>query len=334
MKIALFYSSATINNYGGQKVQGRMWKEGLEALGHSVDLISPFNVYEWNSYDRFIILGIGNLVYDYVQLLKRFGQAQLVSAPIIDWPKSIRSFRMRAKYIGCQRLKIHKPLNDYYVCRNEFSSFLVRSEHEKLFLTEGLGVNENRVHLVPISLRFSTSEITPIDFGQKDNFCLHVSRLASYEKNVSRLILAAKKYKFNLVLAGTINGAQEQRWLDDQICNSSNIQYVGRLSDKELNDYYRRAKVFALPSLIEGVGMVALEAAVQGAEIVLTNLGAPKEYYDGRAFLVNPLDVDEIGKAVCSALESGKSQPELREFILKNYSFERCSQMLSDVLKS
>ena len=40
--------------------------------------------------------------------------------------------------------------------------------------------------------------------------------------------------------------------------------------------------------------MVALEAAAQGAEIVLTNDGAPKDYYKGRAYLVNPKSVDEI----------------------------------------
>lgn len=81
-----------------------------------------------------------------------------------------------------------------------------------------------------------------------------------------------------------------------------------------------------MPSIIEGVGFVALEAAAYGAEIVLTNIGAPKEYYDGRAFLVSPYRVDEIGIAICEALEKGKAQPELQKYIIDNYSFKTLSK--------
>jgi glycosyltransferase involved in cell wall biosynthesis len=332
MKIAMFYPSATTNNYGGQKVQGRMWKEGLEKLGHRVDLINPFEIYDWESYDFFIILGLGTLLYDYVQLLRRFAKSKIVSAPIIDWPGSVTSFKLSSMFRGSVRLHIHRPFHDYYKCRNSFSLFLVRSEHEKRFLTEGYGIDESRVQIVPISLRFNKEDLQPIDLQAKEPFCLHVSRLASYEKNVGRLIEAAKKYRFELILAGTLNGKNEQDWLNNQIGDAGNIHYVGRLSDESLNEYYRRAKVFALPSLIEGVGMVALEAAVQGAEIVLTNLGAPKEYYDGRAYLVNPLDVNDIGSSVRKALYEQKSQPELRDYIINKYSFEHCSMLLADVL--
>lgn len=51
------------------------------------------------------------------------------------------------------------------------------------------------------------------------------------------------------------------------------------ISDEELISYYKRSKVFTSPSLLEEVGMVVLEAAAFGAEIVLTKLGAPKEYW-------------------------------------------------------
>ena len=83
---------------------------------------------------------------------------------------------------------------------------------------------------------------------------------------------------------------------------------------------------------MEGVGFVALEAAVYGAEIVLTDIGAPKEYYDGRAYLVSPYDMDAIGKAVVKALGEHKSQPGLKDYILNNYSFEVLSKKLHDVL--
>jgi glycosyltransferase involved in cell wall biosynthesis len=152
---------------------------------------------------------------------------------------------------------------------------------------------------------------------KKENFCFHCSRLRAENKNVPRLITAAKKFGFQLKLAGALHGKEDEKWLKDLIGNSSNIEYVGMISDEELISYYKRCKVFALPSLVEGVGMVALEAATQGAEIVLTNDGAPKDYYQGRAYLVNPRSVDEIGQACLLALKGGK-QPELLDFMHKH----------------
>lgn len=183
------------------------------------------------------------------------------------------------------------------------------------------------MEIVPLSMRFN-EKIPVVNPSEKDNFCLHVSRLGFYGKNVARLVEAAKKYKFNLCLAGPLFGENEENWLNNLIKDAPNVKYMGYLSDEELKNLYKKAKVFALPSIIEGVGFVALEAAVYGAEIVLTDIGAPKEYYGGRAYLVSPYDVDEIGRAICKALESGKSQPELREHILRNYSFDVLSKQL------
>ena len=112
------------------------------------------------------------------------------------------------------------------------------------------------------------------------------------------------------------------------IGESKNIEYVGALDDTELKDYYRRAKVFALPSYTEGVGMVAMEAAAYGCEIVLTKMGAPKDYYNGMAELVDPFSVDEIGKAVTKCMNEGKSQPALLSFIKDEYSITSCSKKL------
>ena len=78
--------------------------------------------------------------------------------------------------------------------------------------------------------------------------------------------------------------------------------------------------------------MVAMEAAAFGAEVVLTNLGAPKEYWHGHAELVNPYSVDEIGKAVTKCLNKDFSKSSMIDFIRKNYSLEACSRKLQAAL--
>lgn len=329
MKIGIALPHVAFTYHAGIPVQGRFWKKGLELLGHEVFLLNNWDFIEYDSLDYILILGQGILMSEMVSCYKKYPKLKVVSAPIIDWHKSFLEFKLRCKYLGWHKGGFIKPLHEIYVLRDKIDFFLARSEFEKDVIMQGFGVDSSKVHVVPLSFRID--DIAEVDYSQKENFCLHVGRLASWGKNVPRLVEAAKKYRFNLKLAGTLHG-KERHWLEKLIEGADNVEYLGRLSDEKLFEYYRKAKVFALPSIVEGVGYVALEAAISGCEIVLTNIGGPKEYYAGRAVLVNPYDVDSIGKGVIAALETKKAQPELREYILENYSLVACSKKLENVL--
>ena len=148
-------------------------------------------------------------------------------------------------------------------------------------------------------------------------------------KNVPRLIEAAKKYGFRLKLAGNTGNAISKENLLSLIGNATNIEVLGFVSDDELFSLYNRAKVFALPSLNEGVGLVALEAAMHGCNIVITNLGGPKEYYpSGMAQLVDPYNTDDIGQAILRAMDDNTTQPKLRKKIKKTYNVSSCTDLL------
>lgn len=329
MNIGLILPHLAFTYYAGIPVQGRFWKEGLEALGHQVYLLNNWDKFDLESLDYLIILGQGIFITDIVNSYKKYPKLKIVSAPIIDWHKSLFEFKMRCKYFGWHKGGFIKPLHELYEVRDKIDFFLARSEFERNIIVKGLGVNPSKVKVVPISLRFKDAPV--VDYSKKEDFCLHVSRLRDLGKNVPRLVEAAKKYGFNLKLAGTLHG-KDKKWLNDLIAGADNIEYLGRLSDEELIEVYKRTKVFALPSIVEGVGMVALEAAIYGAEVVLTNIGGPKEYYNGRAVLVNPYDVDSIGKGIMEAFENKKAQPELREYVLENYTLQACSKKLEEVL--
>lgn len=329
MKIGIQNVFASINYSGGVNVQGRMWAGGLAKLGHDVKLINPWEKIDYNSFDYIILLGMSKSYLDYFHLYKKFPHPKIVSAPIIDYNGKLWQFKLRSRYYGSLRLRFYKPYHDYYKLSPYVDLFLVRSEYEKMFLIKGMGVDERKIHIVPISMRYN--EYPQVDLTQKENTCLHISRLACPGKNVNNLVLAAKKFGFKLRLGGTING-KEREWLDKLIGNASNIEYLGWLTEDQLKNEYRKAKVFALPSFVEGVGMVALEAATYGCEIALTDIGAPKEYYEGRAVLVNPYSVDSIGEGILEAMERKNAQPELREHIISKYSLNVNMKQLEDVL--
>lgn len=133
-------------------------------------------------------------------------------------------------------------------------------------------------------------------------------------------------------MAGLLTSADEKQWLHNMIDGYENISYVGELTDEQLLNYYRRCKVFALPSLTEGVGMVALEAAANGAEIVITNDGGPKYYLKDYAEIINPYSIDEIGNAIVKLLHNNVYQPKLLGYMKDNFSPEACSKKLEKCL--
>jgi glycosyltransferase involved in cell wall biosynthesis len=330
MKIGLLYPNQAISPTGGVKIQGEMWNEGFRLLGHDSELLCNWKSYDWSNYDALIMLGFGGSFRTTMNYLYIHNK-KLAIAPIIDpqSPKWMHKFIV--KYWGCHRfMGLTSRYHDLYLGSKFAQIFFTRSAQETEYLSSSCDIDRSRIFQIPLSVRFQPLKEMP----QKESFCFHASRLEADNKNVSRLIEAAKKYSFKLVLAGYLHGKTGNKWLHDQIDGFDNIQYVGTVTDEELKDWYRRAKVFALPSLVEGVGMVALEAAGYGAEIVLTNVGAPKEYFKGRAELVNPRSVDEIGSAIQKCIQKEKSQPELMSFIDNQYSIMSCARKIVEALKT
>lgn len=87
--------------------------------------------------------------------------------------------------------------------------------------------------------------------------------------------------------------------------------------------------MFALPSTMEGVGIVALDAAYYGCEIVITHIKGPKEYYHGQCLEVNPFSVKDIGLAIVKFLNGEVVyQPELSQMIAQRYSQSQLAQNL------
>ena len=74
--------------------------------------------------------------------------------------------------------------------------------------------------------------------------------------------------------------------------------------------------------------MVAVEAAACGCDIVITDKGGPKEYYNGMAKIINPGSVEEIGTSILSFLSGATYQPQLRNYVLSSYSLSECVKML------
>jgi len=327
MKIAyIMYPGACYMGTGdGSKMQAEIWAAELERKGHHVERINPWGHYDWKSFDIIHVFGFGLWNYDMIHWGSGINP-NFVFSPIIDSNTPMWKYRL-ATHCGCKKLRLYSQNYALRQLMPDIKLFFARSEYEANYLRQGYGIENEKISIIPLSYREDHYDKTV----KKEPFCLFAGTMTQPRKNVPRLIEAAKKYGFTLKLAGNKGNAKSEVELRSIIGNASNIEILGFVSDEELISLYNRAKVFALPSMNEGVGLVALEAAIHGCNIVITKLGGPKEYYSNdSAWLVDPYNVDDIGKAVISAMENNEKQPALREALINMYNITSCVDRLLD----
>ncbi|MFL5518061.1 MAG: glycosyltransferase, partial [Gemmatimonadales bacterium] len=85
-----------------------------------------------------------------------------------------------------------------------------------------------------------------------------------------------------------------------ELGTGAHIVLPGFVSDEELACLYSAAGAVANPSLAEGFGLPAVEAAACGCALVLSDLPAHRETLDGGALFVEPRDdaglADALGR--------------------------------------
>lgn len=334
MKIAYIITPhAVVDKSNGIKSQAITWGNALQQKGYQVDYIDTWNYYDWSSYDAVHFFGNGPWVNTIRTYLSK-KNPRCVYSPIYDPNLFLENNNqlIQKKLSKLTHGKWNCAL--YNVCREYqgYKKILVRTDHEHEMIKKLFDVPEEVIAKVPLS--YSHILKYEENLPQKEDFVFHMSLFTQPRKNVIRLVQAAKKYGFRLKIAGNPGTEEAYKTFMKTVNNAPNIEVLGFISEEEKIDLYKRAKVFALPSVSEGVGIVAVDAALYGADIVITNIGGPKEYYNGMAEIINPYNVDEIGQA-CLKLLNGKTyQPELRKYINENYSLNAVANKLIEVYKS
>jgi glycosyltransferase involved in cell wall biosynthesis len=293
----------------------------LNEFGDECILINGWEHYDWKSFDAIHIYGYDTAIHTFVKTLS-FKNPNIFISPIIDSTKPYSIYKW-ATFNGFEKLRLYS--NNYALRKalHLVKGVCARSEHEAKFYKESFGIDSKKVFNIPLSYGVETPENIQNILERKENFCFHLSSLYQDRKNVVRLIEAAKKYNFQLVLAGNKGSDDEFLKIQQAIGNATNIKVLGFVSNEELKEIYSKAKVFALPSTNEGVGIVAMDAAVYGCNIAMTNLKGPVEYYPNikTVEILNPYNIDDIGEKIVKLLKENNDE-NLYQYMLLNFSAE------------
>jgi glycosyltransferase involved in cell wall biosynthesis len=119
------------------------------------------------------------------------------------------------------------------------------------------------------------------------------------------------------------------RWPDDGIhvlraAAAANVEFAGFVSDSDLIALYRRAAVYAQPSLHEGFGLSVAEAMMGGCVPVVTRAGALPEVVDDAGVYLpstSPRDIADAIRQACTW--DGEARRRARDRILVNFSLTK-----------
>jgi polysaccharide pyruvyl transferase CsaB len=191
---------------------------------------------------------------------------------------------------------------------------------ERDLLARNFGVAPEKCMIAPNAPSAHFYDATADDFvrayGLRD-FVLCVGRI-ELRKNQYALLAALKGTDLPIVIIGR---ARDERYLD--LCRSQatdRVTFIGELPHERLPSAYAAARVHVLPSWYDTPGLVSLEAAAAGCNIVSTDRGSARDYFEDMAWYCSPDDLDSIRQATLAAWQAPKTE-RLREHVRHNFTW-------------
>jgi len=197
---------------------------------------------------------------------------------------------------------------------------LPNSSMEAETLANDLGVS-TPMRVVPNAVD-PASFPTGLPWDQREGV-LYVGRLEPH-KNQLRLIEALHGTDVSLTILGGDHPHHGAYADEVRAAASDMVRVVGYTPHDRLSHFYTRVRVHATPSLFETTGLVSLEAGLSGCNVVTTDVGYAREYFEHLVWYCDPYDVPGIRAAVLAAL-SAPPQDALRQRILERYTWEHAA---------
>lgn len=177
------------------------------------------------------------------------------------------------------------------------------------------------VRVIPCSIDSSWfSEDSRKTIEERDNYIFMVTASVPH-KNASGALRGYANYVAStgvsnaarLRIAGLSNATEKFAREAKELGVESLVDFEPYVTDAELRDLYRRARVALFPSFMEGFGIPALEAMASGTPLVLSNAGSLPEVGGDAAVYFDPRDVEGMGSALTRVLSDPQMQHRMME---------------------
>jgi glycosyltransferase involved in cell wall biosynthesis len=172
--------------------------------------------------------------------------------------------------------------------------------------TVALGIPQGRVRVIPNGVDVDHF-VPPAAENWREPIILFVGALSEI-KGCAYLIAAMPHVleaepKASLIVIGVGPQQLELQVLASRIGVESKVQFLGSQSPTQVRDWMRLARVFVLPSVEEGLGVVLLEALACGTPCIGSRVGGIPDVITPDVGLLTPVgDPAALASAIKSAL--------------------------------
>lgn len=346
IKVVMIARSTLYTIKGGDTIQICETARCLVELGIRVDIKLTDQFIDYRSYD---LLHFFNIIRpaDILYHVKRSGKPFVLSPILVDYSEFDKHHRKGPagllfhfmntdnieyiKVVGRWLLGRDRLMSTTYLWKGQRKSIEGLLRRTEMLLPNSRSEYERLATRYPVKCGHAVvvngieSRIFhPSNAIKKDpHLVICVARVEGI-KNQLNLIRALNNTPFRLLIIGapTPNQAGYYKMCRDEA--APNIRFIEHIPQKELPDYYQRAKVHVLPSWFETTGLSSLEAGAMGCTLVITAKGDTRSYFGDDAFYCDPASPESIYKAVVAAAD----KPEdtlLAEKINTHYTWQQAA---------
>ena len=324
MKVLFIIRSTAFKNKGGDIIQAVNTAKYLKFLGVQVDIRYSDEVIDYSPYDLlhfFNIIRPADILIHIKDPAKKF-VVSTIYVDLSEYEKKVRKgvtsyiskifpadFTEYLKVIARSVInneKISSPSYLWLGQRNAIKAvakkafcLLPNSESEYRRFSKAYNTS-CRYKVVPNGIDEEIFK-NELPGGSKDkNLVICVGRIERRKCQLS-IIKALNNTKFEFIIIGAPATNEQSYYKECKQAAASNISFVQSLPQQDLIAYYKRAKVHVLASWFETTGLSSLEAASQRCNIVITDKGDTREYFEDYAFYCDPGSEQSILDAVNKA---------------------------------
>lgn len=203
-------------------------------------------------------------------------------------------------------------------------SIITDSEHAKGDIVRLWHVPTEKIVVIPLGLapiyvpvkdKRMLSHVRQ-KFTLPEKYILYLGNFKTH-KNVESLVKAFKEIEnrfpdYKLVLAGAldVNGQRIENLVVREGL-SEKVVFTGIVrEDDHPEALISMADLFVFPTLYEGFGLPPLEAMACGTPVITSNLTAVPEVIADAGVMVNPLDIEELSRAISDLLANPEKRHE------------------------
>ena len=224
------------------------------------------------------------------------------------------------------------------IVAHKSAALITYTEYVKNDVAKFAKANSRKFNVINLASDFITDKPEELPGLIDQRFIMYIGRPLPH-KNLERLVdafalLQEKHPDLRLVLAGKTDSNYRRIARIVKKRDIENVIFTDFVTDGQLRWLYEHCAAYVFPSLSEGFGLPGLEAMSHGAPVVSSNATCLPEVYEDSAHYFDPLDVDDMARAITDVLTDDALRAELIRRgakQVKKYSWERMARQTLDV---